>query len=261
MSFKIGYPKKWENYNKLKINNKNSYFENLIEYKKYEFNKSINECYKKNDKTKWEMYPQTINAYYHLTNNEMCFPAAIFEEPYFDSKLKNIAMCYGAIGMTIGHEMTHAFDDKGSLYDHNGNLNNWWSDIDKKKFKLKTDKIVKQFDNYKLYGVNVNGELTQGENIADLGGCTIAFHAFQKYMKKKHGKISKSENKKFFYCFAKSWMYKFRKENILRRLNSDPHSPTIFRVNGTVCNMPEFYETFDVKPGHKLYKKNPIQIW
>ena len=261
MTFKIGYPKKWKNFNKLNISNKNLYFENLVECEKFYFNDSIKECYKKKDKTKWEMYPQTINAYYHPANNEMVFPAAIFQKPFFDEDCSNMAMCYGGIGTVIAHEITHGFDDKGSLYDENGNLNNWWCNDDRQKFKCKTDKLVKQFNNYKLYDKNVNGELTLGENIADLGGCTISFHAFQKYMKDHSGKIKKSENKKFFYNFAKIWRVIKREESVKMQIDTDPHSPAIFRVNGTVINMPEFFETFCVKPSHKLYNKNPIQIW
>lgn len=262
MKFKTVHPSKWTNYSKLNVTNTNSFLENIIECNKFYFNKTINKCYKKTDKDEWGMYPQTINAYYSLTQNEMVFPAGIFQDPFFNEK--KMAESYGGIGAVIAHEITHGFDDQGSQYDERGNLANWWTDSDKKKFNNKANGIIVQFNNYKIHGEKVNGDLTQGENIADLGGMTIAFHAFKKYMKDNN--IVSTDNKlekQFFYNNALVWRQKSTKKAVIRKINTDPHSPNKLRVNGTVTNMPEFYETFNVTSKHKLYK-NPnklIQIW
>ena len=265
MSFKIGYPDKWEDFSKLNITRENSYIQNIINCNKFHYLNDIKKCYKKRDKTDWEMYPQTVNAYYHPLYNEMVFPAAIFQSPFFDEN--KMELSYGGIGSVIAHEITHGFDDKGSLYDENGSLKNWWSKDDRSKFNKKTDKIVKQFNKYELYGTNINGELTQGENIADLGGLTISFYALQEFLKKQIPDISESKlnnlNKRFFYNYAKLWRNKTTKEAMLIRINTDPHSPSIFRVNGIISNFDQFYKTFNVTSKHKLYKpeKDRVVIW
>lgn len=262
MNFKIGHPKKWESYNKLKVSSNNSYIENIIEGNKFHFNDDINKCYKKTDKNEWHMYPQTINAYYNPPLNEMVFPAAIFNEPFFYEN--NIAKSYGGIGAVIGHEITHGFDDQGSKYDKDGNFNDWWTKEDREKFTKRTQMIVKQFDSYSFHNTQVNGSLTQGESIADLGGLTVAYHAYQKYMKKYNIKsINYKNEKQLFYNFANVWKNKRTKESLINQITTDPHPPTILRVNVTVSNMPEFYEVFNVKKGDKLYRdeKDRVSIW
>lgn len=262
MKFKTVHPKKWTDFSKLKISDENTFLENIISCNKFYFNKTINKLYKKTDKEEWGMYPQTINAYYNPTKNEMVFPAGIFQDPFFNEN--KMAESYGGIGAVIAHEITHGFDDQGSQYDETGNLSNWWTDSDKKKFNSKASKIITQFNNYKIHGEKVNGDLTQGENIADLGGLTISYHALKKYMK--DNKIVSKDNKlekQFFYNFALIWRQKITKKAVIRKINTDPHSPNKLRVNGTITNMPEFYEVFGVTPKHKLYKKpsDMIKIW
>ena len=262
MRFKTVHPIKWKTYNKLYISNENTFVENIIECNKYYFEDNINKCYKKTDKDEWGMYPQTINAYYDLTKNEMVFPAGIFQDPFFNEK--KMAESCGGIGAIIAHEITHGFDDQGSQFDKNGNLNNWWTPQDKTNFNKKAKQIIDQFNQYKFYGKKVNGSLTQGENIADLGGLTIAFHAFKKYMND-NNIISKNNKleKQFFYNYSIIWREKITKKAIIKKINTDPHSPNELRVNAIITNMPEFYEVFDVKPIHKLYKpvKKRITIW
>lgn len=262
MKFKTVHPKKWTDFSKLKISDENTFLKNIISCNKFYFNKTINKLYKKTDKEEWGMYPQTINAYYNPTKNEMVFPAGIFQDPFFNEN--KMAESYGGIGAVIAHEITHGFDDQGSQYDETGNLSNWWTDSDKKKFNSKASKIISQFNNYKIHGEKVNGDLTQGENIADLGGLTISYHALKKYMK--DNKIVSKDNKlekQFFYNFALIWRQKITKKAVIRKINTDPHSPNKLRVNGTITNMPEFYEVFGVTPKHKLYKKpsDMIKIW
>lgn len=257
MRFKIGHPTKWLSYKNLSVNKTNTYVQNLINCNIFHFKDEIKKCYKKKDKSLWEMYPQTINAYYHPLYNEMVFPAGIFQKPFFNED--RMVDSYSGIGTIIAHEITHGFDDKGSLYDADGNLNNWWTPGDRSKFMIKTEKIVKQYNNYKCYGVNVNGSLTQGENIADLGGIIVSFHAFQKYIV--DNCLSTNLNKQFFYNYAKCWRNKQRKESVIKKINTDPHSPSIFRVNGVVSNFPEYYKIFNVTSKDKLYKKDIIKIW
>lgn len=257
MRFKIGHPSKWLSYKTLNINKTNTFVQNLINCSIFHFKDEIKKCYKKKDKSEWEMYPQTINAYYHPLYNEMVFPAGIFQKPFFDEdKMVN---SYGGIGTVIAHEITHGFDDKGSLYDADGNLNNWWTKSDREKFMTKTKKIIEQYNNYKCYGVNVNGSLTQGENIADLGGVIVSFYAFQKYIV--DNSLSTNLNKQFFYNYAKCWRNKQTKESVIKKINTDPHSPSIFRVNGVVSNFPEYYKIFNITCNDQLYKKDIIKIW
>ncbi len=262
MNFKIGHPKKWENFDKLRVKPSNSYLENIIECFKYEFNYMISKCYQPSDKNRWYMTPHTVNAYYDPTQNEMAFPAGIFQYPFFDEK--NMALSYGSIGQIIGHEITHGFDDQGSHYNATGELENWWNETDRTKFKKQTNSLVKQYDSYKFHNVHVNGSLTLGENIADLGGLIITYYAFQKYMKKNKVKnLNNNQEKQLFYFWANMWKTKMTKKALINRINTDPHSPAKVRVNGVVTNVTEFYDIFNVQPNHKLYKKEDdrIKIW
>ena len=208
------------------------------------------------------MNTYTINAYYDPTQNEMVFPAGIFENPFFNEK--DMAISYGGIGGVIAHEITHGFDDQGRQYSETGELKNWWTDSDKTKFEKKTKKLVDQFNKFKFHGVNVNGSLTLGENIADLGGLTIAYHAFKKYIKD-HNLSNKNNSldKQLFYNWANIWKNKTTKKALIKRINTDPHSPAELRVNAIVTNMNEFHNVFKVTSKHKLYTppNKRIIIW
>ena len=261
---KIGYADKWENYGDVSID-RGGYYKNLKSIAKHDYKKMIDKLGKPVDKTEWQMTPPTVNAYYNPSFNEIVFPAGILQFPFFDFDADD-AINYGAIGAIIGHEMTHGFDDQGRQYDKDGNLNDWWTPADATKFKDKANKVVIQYNNYTvLKGLKVNGSLTQGENLADIGGLAIAYQAF------KNTKQGKSDDKidgftadqRFFLSFAQVWRIKTRDENMRLRVTTDPHSPEIFRVNGTVVNMPAFYKAFNVMEGDKLFVKeeNRAKIW
>jgi putative endopeptidase len=222
----------------------------------------ISQIFKPTDPHKWEMDPHDVNAYFHPIRNEIVFPAGILQPPFFNPDGDD-ALNYGAIGTVIGHEMTHSYDDKGSQYDHNGQLNNWWSEEDRKKFMKKADYYVNEYGSCSINGKNVNGELTLGENLADHGGVKIAFHA----LKKKLGDKSTLEDKskfnplqRFFISWAIVWRCNITDEEADKRLLTDPHSPNIFRIKCTLMNIPEFHKAFGIVSGN-MYRKNPIQMW
>ena len=210
------------------------------------------------------MTPQTVNAYYNPTTNEIAFPAAILQPPYFGPELDD-AINYGAIGAVIGHEITHGFDDEGSKFDAYGNLKKWWTKEDRRRFDRKATVLKKQFDTYELHGVRVNGKLTLGENIADLGGYAIALDAYHLHLEKQGSKVIASYTpiQRFFLGAAQDWRTLSRPEIEKMLILTDPHSPDIFRINGPASNLPEFYEAFEVKKGHKLYRdpKTRAKIW
>jgi putative endopeptidase len=216
------------------------------------------------DKTEWGMSPQTVNAYYNPTNNEIVFPAAILQPPFFDPN-RDIPMNYGAIGAVIGHEMTHGFDDQGSQYDANGNMVKWWTDKDSINYSKHLGVLIKQFDNYVIDSVHVQGKLTIGENTADLGGITIAYYALQNEMKE-HPEGKKdgfTPEQRFFISFAQIWRSNDRPEAIKSQIQNDPHSPGTFRANGPTSDLKEFYTAFDVKPGDGMYRADSLRaiIW
>ena len=257
--FKIGYPSKFKNYKSLKVFKHP--FDNNIESHKYHFQVDfINLLEKTVDKEKWEMLPHTINAYFHPTLNEIVFPAAILQPPFFDPKADD-ALNYGSIGTVIGHEMTHGYDDQGRKFDNKGNVNDWWTEKDSKKYEKMAKKIIKQYDHYELYGKHLNGNMTQGENIADLGGLKVAFTAFknQGICYKKIDDLTADE--RFFISYAISWRQKVRKKEMIRRIVTDVHSPGKFRVNGVLFNSPEFQKTYNVCVGDKMYHKPVMEIW
>ncbi len=251
---KIGYPTKWKSFDDVTIS-KNDFFANTQSIRRHAINETIAKIGKDVDKTEWGMTAPTVNAYYNPTNNEIVFPAGILQFPFFDANADD-AINYGGIGMVIGHEMTHGFDDKGAQYDDQGNLKDWWTAEDKAKFKIKTDAVVKQYDAYTMFGnVHVKGELTQGENIADMGGLAIAYDAFK--MTKQGKDTIKIDgftpDQRFFLGMAQIWRSKSRDENMRTRLNTDPHSPEIFRINGPLVNFEPFYKAFNVKEGDGMY--------
>jgi len=251
---KVGYPDAWRDYSKLQIR-KGDHAGNVMRARAFEIQRNLAKLGKPIDRGEWGMSPQTVNAYYSPTMNEIVFPAAILQAPFFDVKADD-AVNYGGIGMVIGHEMTHGFDDSGSQYDAEGNLKNWWTAEDKKAYQGRTDLIVQQYDAYKaLPDQNVNGKLTLGENIADLGGLKIAFEAL-KMQWAKTGKPAAidgfSGEQRFFLNLAVIWRNNIREEALRVRLNTDPHSPGKFRVLGPLSNLPEFAEAFGCQTGEPM---------
>jgi putative endopeptidase len=261
---KIGYPDKWKRYDGLKID-RTSYMANVMRSDSFEYERNIQKINKPVDRTEWMMTPATTNAYYNPTLNEIVFPAGILQPPFFDPAADD-ALNYGAIGAVIGHELTHGFDDQGRMYDAYGNLSDWWTREDSKKFIDKSRILVRQFNQYVIAGEHVNGELTLGENIADLGGLTIAYEAFQQSRKNK-GKEKDidgySPDQRFFIGWARIWRSNDRPEFLVQLLKNNPHSPGIYRVNGPLSNMPAFYKAFDVKPGDSMLAPDSMraQIW
>lgn len=261
---KIGYPDKWRDYSKLDIS-ADSYVKNIFASGAFDYDYMVSKLGKPVDRNEWFMTPPTVNAYYNPAFNEIVFPAGILAFPFFDKDADD-AVNYGGIGGVIGHEMTHGFDDQGAKYDADGNLRNWWTDEDAKNFDAKTGVVVDQFNNYKvLDSVRVNGMLTLGENLADLGGLAIAYEAFQKTEQAKKGeKIDGfTPNQRFFLSWAQVWCTKARDAEIANRIITDPHSPAEWRTNGPLSNMPEFYEAFSIKPGDKMYRADSIRakVW
>lgn len=261
---KIGYPTKWRDYSALEIK-PDDLIGNIIRSAKHEHQRMIDKLGKPVDKAEWGMTPQTVNAYYNPTKNEIVFPAAILQPPFFTADADD-AVNYGGIGAVIGHEISHGFDDQGSKYDGDGNLENWWTDDDRKAFEALTGKLVSQFESYEaLPGKKLNGRLTLGENIADLSGMAIAYKAYLLALDGQEAPVIDGHTgpQRFFLGWSQIWRRLYREQELIRRLVTDPHSPSAFRANGPVSNLNAFYEAFDVKPGDKLYKKpeDRIQIW
>lgn len=261
---KIGYPDKFKDYSDLEID-RSSYARNVLRANEFAFDQMINKLGKPVDKKEWGMSPYTVNAYYNPTINEIVFPAGILQFPFFDPQADD-AVNYGGIGAVIGHEMTHGFDDQGCQYDKDGNLKNWWTPTDEKRFKEKTTVLVKQYNEYTVLDtVHVNGELTLGENIADLGGISIAYDAFKRTAQgKANEKIDGfTADQRFFFGWAQVWRQNITDENLMQRIVTDPHSPGKYRSNGPLSNMVEFYEAFGVKEGDKMWRPEAerLKVW
>lgn len=261
---KIGYPRKWKSYSKLAMQ-EDSYVQNIIRLNVFHFKYEISKVGKRPDRAEWHMSPATVNAYYSPNFNEIVFPAAILQHPFFDPA-RDAGFNYGGIGSVIGHEISHAFDDSGSQFDHNGNMRNWWSKNSKRKFNTRTKVLVRQYNMYEpLPGQKLNGKLTLGENIADLCGVLVGYYAYQKYLReyKREIKDSLTPEQKFFLGYALTEREKARPELRAMYIKTDPHSPSEFRVNGVVKNMEEFFAAFGVTKKHKLYlpEKTQAKIW
>lgn len=264
MTRKLGYPDKWKSYKGLVIK-PDDYFGNAIRASLFEHARAMRRLKKRVDRTEWFMTPQTVNAYCNQTMNEIVFPAAILQPPFFSVDADD-ALNYGAMGMVIGHEMTHNFDDQGSKFDGKGNRKTWWTKRDRAHFDKKSKMLIKQFDEYRVAdGIKVNGQLTLGENIADLGGASIAFDAYKLNLAKTKRKDIDgfTPEQRFFLSFALFEQENVRPEFEKTMTINDPHSPPVPRINGAVSNLLEFYEAFGVKKGDKLYRepKNRAKIW
>ncbi|HEY0426419.1 MAG TPA: M13 family metallopeptidase [Pyrinomonadaceae bacterium] len=260
---KIGYPDKLRGYQGLSIDRK-SFFNNVSSATRFEIARDWQDIGKPVDKTRWGMTPPTINAYYNPSYNEIVFPAGILQPPYFDVKADD-ALNYGNAGGIIGHEMTHGFDDEGSLYDAEGNLKEWWTVADRERYTKKADCVVEQFDRYEVQpGLFMQGKLTLGENIADFGGLEIAYQAFEKSMEGKPRPANIdgfTPEQRFFLGYALGWMTNQRPESIRTQVLSNPHALPEWRVIGPLSNMPEFAKAFACKVGDKMVREKPCQIW
>lgn len=265
LKVKIGYPDKWKDYSEIDIDPSKSYMENALAASEWFTRDNYNRLNKPVDKDEWFMFPQTVNAYYSPQSNEICFPAGILQPPFFDIKADD-AQNYGAIGVVIGHEMTHGFDDSGRQYDKNGNLVNWWSKEDEDKFKKLTEKLVKQFDEVEIApGVHANGEFTLGENIADQGGLRVALTAYKSACPESFGSTIDDFGalQRFFLAYAGVWASNIRDEEVLQRNVSDPHSLAENRVNVTLRNIEPFFDAFNIKEGDKMFRpeNERVIIW
>jgi putative endopeptidase len=261
---KIGYPDEWRDYSSLDIA-EDDLVGNIIRARVFDHYRDIDKLGKPIDRNEWFMSPQTVNAYYSPPKNEIVFPAAILQPPFFILDAED-ARNYGAIGLVIGHEIGHGFDDSGSQYDGDGNLRNWWTDEDRVRFEERTGRLVEQYNGFEpLPDLHVNGKLTLGENIGDLGGAAIALRAYEMSLDGKESPIidGLTGNERFFLGMAQVWRSKYRDEAVELQVKSDPHSPAYYRVNGVVPNVDAFYKTFNVREGdaHYLPSDDRVRIW
>lgn len=269
MTVKIGYPDEWRDYGALEVNGDpetSSYAQNLMNAAKFGFERQVAKLGKPVDKKEWGMSPQTVNAYFNPLFNEIVFPAAILQPPFYNYKADD-AVNYGGVGAVIGHEISHCFDDQGSRFDAEGNLKNWWSDEDAANFKERTGMLVAQYDAYEpLDSVHVNGAFTLGENIGDLGGINAAYDGLQRHLAANGnpGLIDGyTPEQRFFMSWATVWRIKYKDETLRTQVLTDPHSPGMYRANGPLVNLEAFYKAFDVKQGDGMYRPDSarVKIW
>ncbi|QSX29737.1 M13 family peptidase [Shewanella cyperi] len=263
-TYKIGYPDKWKDYSGLEIK-ADDLVGNYVRYAKFEYADMLGKLGKPIDRTEWHMTPQTVNAYYNPVMNEIVFPAAILQPPFFNMEADD-AVNYGGIGAVIGHEISHGFDDQGAKYDGDGNLRNWWSDKDREEFQKRGKQLSAQYSHFEaLPGKFVNGDLTLGENIGDLGGLTVALRSYHLSLNGKEAPVMDglSGDQRFFMGWSQVWRRNYREEELGRRLMTDNHSPSHFRAMGTPRNIPGFYQAFDVKAQDKMYlaPEERVKIW
>ncbi|HEY4038555.1 MAG TPA: M13 family metallopeptidase, partial [Burkholderiaceae bacterium] len=251
---KIGYPDHWRDYTRLEVK-ADDLAGNVMRARQFEFRRNIDKLGKPVDRSEWEMFPQTVNAYYEPERNEIVFPAAILQAPFFNAAADD-AVNYGAIGAIIGHEISHAFDDQGSQYDQIGNLRNWWTDQDRKAFAARAKRLVAEYGAFEpVRGFHLNGELTLGENIADNSGLAVAFKAYQISLGGQTAPVldGYTGEQRFYMGFARGWREKDRDNFLIALIKSDPHSPPVDRVLGSVVNQPAFYQAFAIKAGDRMY--------
>lgn len=263
-TYKIGYPDTWRDYSSLQVI-AGDLVGNSMRATAFAYDREIDKLGKPVDRSEWGMTPQTVNAYYNPEFNEIVFPAAILQPPFFNAKAED-AVNYGGIGAVIGHEISHGFDDQGSQYDGDGNLNMWWTPEDRSKFEALAGELAAQYDKYEpVPGYFINGKFTLGENIADLGGLTIAHQAYILSLGGDEAPVIEgmTGDQRFFAGWAQVWRRKYTEENLLNRLKTDPHSPSEYRANGVVTNIPEFYSAYDVEAGDEMYTApdKRIKIW
>ena len=260
---KIGYPDKWRNYDALTIT-RDSYLKNAMAAGEFEEHRQLNKIGKPVDRGEFDMTPPTVNAYYNPSMNEMVFPAGILQHPFYDNK-SLMSVNYGAIGMVMGHELTHGFDDEGRQFDAKGNLREWWTPTVGKEFERRAECVVQQYNGYvAVDDLHINGKLTLGENIADLGGMKLAYRALalaRERLKQTAPRPGFTDEQLFFLGYAQAWCSKTRPENARMRVTTDPHSPPENRVNGPLSNLPEFAAAFQCKPGSKMVRAEQCTIW
>ena len=260
---KVGYPDKWKDFSSMEIG-KESYFQNFVSASLWWHNYEINKLGKPVDRDEWGMTPQTYNAYYNASNNEIVLPAGIFTVPGYRDEELDDATVYGYAGAsTIGHEITHGFDDEGRQYDDKGNLVSWWTKKDEVEFEKRADVMIKQFDEYEpLPGYHINGKATTGENIADLGGILLGIEAYKKTEEYKANKTiaGLTPLQRYFLGYSLGWLGHIREESLRNRLLTDVHSPAKYRVNGPFVDVDEFYTTFNIKPGDKMYRADSLRV-
>jgi predicted metalloendopeptidase len=266
---KIGYPDKWKDYSTLEVvsaENGGSYAQNALAGKLWKYMDAVSKIKEPVDKTEWGMTPQTVNAYYNPLANEIVFPAAILQPPFFDFNA-DAPINYGGIGAVIGHEISHGFDDQGAQFDANGNMVNWWTEEDLQQFNQRGEQLIAQFDAFEpLPGLHVNGKLTLGENIGDLGGINLAWDALQKHFEI-HGKTETIDgytpDQRFFMSWGTIWRTKYRDEAMRSQVNTNPHSPGMYRANAPLRNLPSFYETFSLSEGDGMFlpENERVSIW
>jgi putative endopeptidase len=263
---KIGYPDKWRDYSALNIDKNDSYWANIIRSNNFEYDFRIAKFNRPVDKDEWLMTPQTVNAYYNPVTNEICFPAGILQPPFFNIDADD-AVNYGAIGVVIGHEMTHGFDDQGRQFDKDGNLSDWWTPEDAERFEERAQVLVDHFDNIVVLDtVHANGRFTLGENIADQGGLQVSWQAYQNTLKEKETPTpidGFTDAQRFFIAYATVWAGNVRDAEILRLTKTDPHALSQWRVNGALPQIDAWYDAFNVTPENTLYipKEKRVAIW
>ncbi len=268
LTIKIGYPDQWKDYSEMEIKPGNTYYENMVAAAQWRYIDNLSRINEPVDRKEWHMNPQTVNAYYNPSQNEIVFPAAILQPPFFDYKA-DAAVNFGGIGAVIGHEISHAFDDSGARFDAKGNLNNWWTKDDLDKFSIRTQKLADFYSKIKIKGEDslyLNGKFTLGENTADLGGVLAAFHGMERYYKT-HDKPEKidgfTQEQRFFLSWATVWRTKSRHEALVTQIKTDPHSPGYYRAFLPLQNVDAFYSAFDVQEGDSMYvaPEDRIRIW
>jgi putative endopeptidase len=263
---KIGYPDKWEDYSDLKVNADNSFYKNMVAVSTWSYQEDLSKIGEPVDKTEWGMSPQTVNAYFNPFYNEIVFPAAILQPPFYDYEA-DAAVNYGGIGAVIGHEISHAFDDSGARFDAEGNLHNWWTKEDLENFTRRTNRLAEFYSNIEvLDGVHINGKLTLGENIGDLGGVLAAYDGLQRYLEE-NGRPGKIEGftpeQRFFMSWATIWRGKIRDEALQTKIKTDPHSPAQVRGYVPLQHIDAFYKAFNIEEGDSMYiaPEDRVRIW